>query len=87
MQIYTTTELRYIAFTAFKTDLFIVHNPKDLPISFLGWTLDNIYDWLNENGYWESGELEITDDQLVFIEVNQLDGMQDEVVVAVEIKM
>lgn len=87
MQIYTTTELRYIAFTAIKTDLFIVHDPKDLPISFLGYTLDNVYDWLNENGYWESGELEITDDQQRFIEANQLDGMQDEVVVAVEIKM
>ena len=87
MQIYTTTELRYIAFTAIKTDLFIVHDPKDLPISFLGYTLDNVYDWLNENGYWESGELDITYDQQVFIEVNQLDGMQDEVVVAVEIKM
>lgn len=87
MQIYTTTELRYIAFTAIKTDLFIVQNPKDLPIGFLGYTLDNVYDWLNENGYWESGELDITYDQQVFIEVNQLDGMQDEVVVAVEIKM
>lgn len=87
MQIYTTTELRYIAFTAIKTDLFIVHDPKDLPIGFLGYTLDNVYDWLNENGYWESGELDITYDQQVFIEVNQLDGMQDEVVVAVEIKM
>jgi hypothetical protein len=87
MQFYTTTELRYIAFTAIKNDMFIVHDPKDLPISFLGWTYDNVYDWLNENGYWESGELEITYDQQVFIEVNQLDGMQDEVVVAVEIKM
>jgi len=87
MQFYTTTELRYVSCTPIKTDLFIVHDPKDLPIGFLGYTLDNVYDWLNENGYWESGELEITDEEQIFIEVNQLDGMQDEVVVAVEIKM
>ena len=57
MQFYIETELRYPDFIALKSDLFIVHNPADLPQGFLKWQHDNVYNWLNESGYWYSGEL------------------------------
>jgi hypothetical protein len=87
MQFYIETELRYPDFIALKSDVFIVHDPADLPQGFLKWQHDNVYNWLNESGYWYSGELEISDEQQKFIDDNNLAGMQDEVVVGIEIKM
>lgn len=45
---------------------------------------EGIYDYLNENGFWDSGHIEIEDEDEQWIEANpELHGLQDEVVVSV----
>jgi len=72
---YTTTELRYPSFTVERYDTFYVADVGQLPD---GWgKLDGTetYDYLNENGFWESGfeahSTEVPEDE---------QGEQDEVV-------
>lgn len=73
---YTTTELRYPSFTVERYDTFYVADVGQLPASVI--VLLNgteTYDYLNENGFWESGfqahSTEVPEDE---------QGEQDEVV-------
>ena len=73
---YTTTELRYPSFTVEKYDTFRILDVGQLPADI--WIMSGVetYDYLNENGFWESGYLADSTEEVAENE----QGEQDEVV-------
>lgn len=55
---YTTTELRYPSITVEQYDVFYVSDTRVLPDGLLEKGGEETYDYLNENGFWQSGFLE-----------------------------
>ena len=87
MWLKTTTELRYKGMDEFprKYDNFYISDAGLLPKNWDEMSGDAKYDWANEGGHWMSGFWEITENQEKFIELNELEGSQDEVVVEYEV--
>ena len=73
---YTTTELRYPSFMVEKYDTFRIPDVGQLPDDL--WVMSGMetYDYLNENGFWESGYLADSTEEVAENE----QGEQDEVV-------
>ena len=51
----TTTLLTYNRISLYKYDTFIMNNDEVLPDNWYAMTLDEKYDYLNNNGYWKEG--------------------------------
>lgn len=51
----TTTLLTYKRISLYKYDTFAMDNDEALPDNWETMTLDEKYDYLNDNGYWQEG--------------------------------
>ena len=76
-----TTECFYPSLTVMQYDEFFVENSWMLPTGFTVFSGEAKYNWLNDNGYWVSGEF---DDAINDPRVEAEGGEQDEVVIHID---
>jgi hypothetical protein len=90
----TITEIRFpeeiqakceFSLTHWKYDHFWVDDDSTLPANWSELSNDDKYDFLNNNGYWDSGALDISAKQEKWLKKHdEVAGMHDEVVVKLD---